>query len=183
MEYTWVKCTHPSNTPTRTLQLSSNITNVTHLSSCTLTRFSFHDTSKWSQFSSDHAIWKSQSWHYSTSEFHKLGIYPEQIMCFITNHTNITLKYHSNHSNLPTYVPRPLSKKSNFFTFFIFNPMVAQVKIHKYLILLYIHHLPTMPFKYLCMEKIWIFFYTHLWLTTHFVPPTAQVPKIIVRQP
>ena len=26
------------------------------------------------------------------TEFHKLGIYPEQIACFITNHANITLK-------------------------------------------------------------------------------------------
>ncbi len=25
--------------------------------------------------------------------------------------------------------------------------------------------------------KKWDFFYTHLWLTTHFVPPIAQIPK------
>ncbi len=33
------------------------------------------------------------------------------------------------------------------------------------------------------MEKFEIFFYTLLWLTTHFVPPRAQIPKIIVREP
>ncbi len=92
IECTWVKCTHPSNTATCTLQLSTNMTKVTHLSSCTLTMFLCQDTSKWSQFSSEHATHKSQSCHYATSEFHKLCIYLEQIAYFITNHSNITLK-------------------------------------------------------------------------------------------
>ncbi len=35
MEHTWVKHTHPSNTPICTLQLSCNITKETYLSSCT----------------------------------------------------------------------------------------------------------------------------------------------------
>ncbi len=46
MECTQVKCTHPSNTPTGTLQLSCNKTKETHLLSCTQTMFSFYDTSK-----------------------------------------------------------------------------------------------------------------------------------------
>ncbi len=92
MECTQVKCTHPSNTPTCTLQLSCNITKEMYLSSCTQTMFSFYDTSKWSQFSFDHALWKSQSCRYATLEFHKLGIYLEQIACFITNHAIIILK-------------------------------------------------------------------------------------------
>ncbi len=76
-------------------------------------------------------------------KFHKLGIYPEQITCSITNHPNITPEYHS---NLPTHVPGPPLKKSHLFTFFIFNPMAAQVKIPKCLILMYAHHLPPMSF-------------------------------------
>ena len=97
MEHTWVKCTHPSNTQICTLQLSSNITKVMHLSSCALTLFSFHDTSKWSQFSSDHAPCKSYSCCYAMSKFHKPGIYPEQIACFIYHksckyHTKITFE-------------------------------------------------------------------------------------------
>ena len=91
-ECTWVKHTQPSNTPTCTLQLSCNITKETHQSSCAQTMFSFYDTSKWSQFSSDHAPQKSHLCRYATSKFHKLGIYPEQIACSITNHPNITLK-------------------------------------------------------------------------------------------
>ena len=43
--HTWVKCTDPSKTPTCTIQLSSNITKVTHLSSYALTKFSHYDTS------------------------------------------------------------------------------------------------------------------------------------------
>ncbi len=92
MECTWVKHTQPSNTPTCTLQLSCNITKETHLSSCCQTMFSFFDTSKLSQFSSDHAPRNSHSCRYATSKFHKLSIYPEQIACSITNHPNITLK-------------------------------------------------------------------------------------------
>ncbi len=61
MECTPVKHTYPSNTPICTVQLSSNITKVTHLSLCTLTMFSHHNTSKWSQFLSDHATSKSHS--------------------------------------------------------------------------------------------------------------------------
>ncbi len=67
-------------------------TKVTHLSSCTLTIFSFYDTSKWSQFSSDHATCKSQLCHYATLEFYKLGNYPGKITCIITNHSNIVQK-------------------------------------------------------------------------------------------
>ena len=58
-------------------------------------------------------------------------------------------KYHTkitNYSNLPTHVPRPLLIKSNVFTFFIFDPMVAQLKIHKCLILSYAYHLPPISF-------------------------------------
>ena len=87
MECMWVKCTHPSNTPTCTLQLSSNTTKVTHMSSYAPTMFSHYDTSKWTQFSSDHATCKPHSCHYTTSEFHKLGINAEQIACFIINHS------------------------------------------------------------------------------------------------
>ncbi len=97
MECTWVQCTHPSNTPTCTLQLLSNKTKVTHLSSCALTIFLYYDTSKWSQFSFDHAVCKSYSCCYATSEFHKLGTNAEQITCFITNcsnfNTEITFKH------------------------------------------------------------------------------------------
>ncbi len=113
-----MECTQHS-TP---LQLSSNITKETHLPSCAQTMFSFYNTSKWTLFSSDHAPWKSYSCHFATPEFHKLGIYPEQIACFITNHVNITLKYYLNHSNLPTYVPRPPLKKSHFSHFLYSTP-------------------------------------------------------------
>ncbi len=88
MECTQVKCTHPSNTPTCTLQLSSNITKVTHLSSYALNVFILQHL----KMIPDHAVQKSQLCHFATSEFHKLDIYPEQIACFITNHANITLK-------------------------------------------------------------------------------------------
>ncbi len=92
MECISVKHTHPSKTPTCTLLLSSNTTKVTHLSSCALTMFSHYDTWKWCQFSSDHAPWKSHSYYHATLEFHKLGIYLEQITYFIANHANITVK-------------------------------------------------------------------------------------------
>ncbi len=39
-----------------------------------------------------------------------------------------------------------LNKKNPIFSLFIFNPMVAHVKIHKCLILMYAHHLPQMSF-------------------------------------
>ncbi len=77
----------------------------------------------------------------------------------------------------------PSCKNPIFFTFFIFSPMVAQVKIHKCLIQSYTHHLPPNVLLTSLYGKNWNFFYTHLWLTTHFVPPRAQIPQIIVRQP
>ncbi len=67
-------------------------TKETHLSSCTQTKFSFDDTSKWSQFSSDHAPQKSHLCWHATLKFHKLSIYLEQIAYSITNHPNIILK-------------------------------------------------------------------------------------------
>ncbi len=42
--------------------------------------------------------------------------------------------------------PDPSQKTSILFTFFIFDPMVAQINIHKCLILSYAHHLPPMSF-------------------------------------
>ncbi len=128
MECTWVKHTHLPNIPICILQLSTNITKVTHLSSSTLTIFSHYDTSKWSQFSYDHAVCKSHSCHYTTLEFHKLGVNTEQTTCFITNYSNFRLKSHLNHSNLPCMYP-DLCQKNPIFTFFIFDSIVSQVKI------------------------------------------------------
>ncbi len=136
------------------------ITKVTHLPSCTLTMFSYYDTSKWSQFLSDHTTHKSYSYCYATSEFHKLGINAEQIICFITNHSKNTLKEQLNYYNLPIHVPSPQSRKSNFWHFFIFDPMVAQVKIVKCLILSDAHYLHPRTFEYLHLKKLEYFFAT-----------------------
>ncbi len=79
--------------------------------------------------------------------------------------------------------PNPRNKKSYFFTFFMFDPMAAQVKIVKYLLLLDAHHVHPMTFLHLHMKKIRNYFHNHLWLTTHFLPLRAQIPKIKHGQP
>ncbi len=123
MEHTQVKCTHLPNNPTCALQLSSNITKVIHLSSYALKMYAHCNTLKWSQFLSDHATHKSQLSHYATLEFYKLGTNAEQIAYFITNHSNFTLKEHSNCSHLPTHV-----HQSIFFTFFKKTPWKPRLK-------------------------------------------------------
>ncbi len=115
----------------------------------------------------------------SILEFH---LHQEQTKCFITNHSNITLKYHLSHSNLPTYVPQPLSKTSNFFTFFAFDPWLSRLKCinasfyHTHIIY------PQCPSNIFKWKKLELFFQPLLADNT-FHASESPNPKIILGQP
>ncbi len=89
----------------------------------------------------------------TTLEFHLLNIYPDQITDFITSHSIIILNIHLNNYNLPIHIHWPLSKTSNFFTFFIFGPMVPWVEMVTSLILSDAHYLHPRTFWYLHVKK------------------------------
>ncbi len=140
-------------------------------------------TSKWSHFSSDHAIHKYTLCCYATSEFHKLGKKLEQITSFITNHSQTKLKIHLKIDNFLIHRPWVLIKKFHIFWLFHNQPHGSLSLNSHSLILSGAHYLHPRTFWYLPMKKLQILLFNHLWLTTYFLAMRAQIPKIILKQP